>query len=77
MSTIGKIAVSAAIILSAAFAITMNPRFRQRTWRRLYTMRWQRLVACQMFTRWLVMAPKRHVKTAHAGQFDEFIVSAA
>jgi hypothetical protein len=39
-------------------------------------MRWQ-LVACQMFTRWLVMAPKRHVKTAHAGQFDEFIVSAA
>jgi hypothetical protein len=36
-------------------------------------MRWQ-LVARQMFTRWLVMRP---VKTAHAGQFDEFIVSAA
>jgi hypothetical protein len=40
-------------------------------------MRWQQLVACQMFTRWLVMAPKRHVKTAYAGQFDELIVSAA
>ena len=39
-------------------------------------MRWQQLVAGQMFTRWLVMVPKRHVKTAY-GQFDELIVSAA
>jgi hypothetical protein len=40
-------------------------------------MRWQQLVACQMFTRWLVMAPKRHVKKAYAHQLDEFMVSAA
>ena len=57
MSTIGKIVISAAIIFSAAFAITMSC-FRQRTWRRLHTMRWRQLVAREIFTRWLVMAPK-------------------
>jgi hypothetical protein len=51
--------------------------FRQRAWRRLHTMRWQQLVACQMFARWLVMAPKQHVKKAYASQLDEFMVSAA
>jgi hypothetical protein len=40
-------------------------------------MRWRQLVACQMFTRWLVMAPKRHVKRAYASQLDKFMVSAA
>jgi hypothetical protein len=40
-------------------------------------MRWRQLVACQMFTRWLVMAPKRHVKKAYDSQLDKFMVSTA
>jgi hypothetical protein len=62
MSTIGKVVVSVAIILSTAFAITMNAGFRQRAWRRLHTLRRQPLVACQMFARWLVIASSGMLK---------------